>query len=146
LTDGNIPRALFITEQQHNPKKGLPENVFESWCRARDEHGIPVTCLVIYTGHVKPIDNFHIEYAGTSVNFKFNFYSVDQINAEALKKDGRYFAIPVLAAKRMLEAGGDPLKRGEYSLDILEMIKGRVSNEEKAMSYRNFAHNILGYR
>ena len=76
LTDGNTPRALFIIEQQHNPKKELAERVFESWYRARDEHQIPVTCFVVYTGHVKPADNFHSEYEGTSVSFKFNVYSI----------------------------------------------------------------------
>jgi hypothetical protein len=143
LIDGNTPRALFIIEQQHSPKKELSERVFESWYRARDEHRIPVTCLAIYTGHVRPIDNFHNEYAGTSVNFKFNVYSVAKTDEEELRRDGRDFAIPVLTAKRMLEAGGDPLQRGEYSLEILGMIKERVPNERKARSFRNFAHNIL---
>jgi hypothetical protein len=32
------------------------------------------------------------------------------------------FALPVLAAKRMLEAGGKPDKRGEYSLELLELM------------------------
>jgi hypothetical protein len=143
LTDGITPRALFIIEQQHNPKKGLQERVFESWYRARDEHQIPVTCLVVYTGHVRPADSFHSEYEGTSLDFKFNIYSVIKMNAEELKRDGRDFAIAALAAKRMLEACGDPSKRGEYSLEILGMIKERVPDEKKARSFRNFAHNIL---
>jgi hypothetical protein len=143
LTDGNVPRALFIIEQQHNPKKELPERVFESWYRAKDEHRIPVTCFVVYTGQVRPIDSFHCEYVGTSMDFKFNVYSVVKANAEELKRDDRNFAIPVLASKRMLEADGDPLKRGEYSLEILEMIKERVKDERKARPFRNFTHNIL---
>jgi hypothetical protein len=106
--------------------------VFESWYRARDEHQITVTGLVGYTGKMSPTDNFHCEYEGTSVNFKFNIYSADKTNAEELKRDNRDFAIPALAAKRMLEAAGDPSKRGEYSIDILEMIKERVSNEKKS--------------
>ncbi|MDR1580314.1 MAG: hypothetical protein LBS35_08145 [Synergistaceae bacterium] len=96
-----------------------------------------------YERKLRPADNYHSEYEGTSVNFKFTVYSVLDINAEELKRDGRDFAIPMLAAKKMLEAGGDPLKRGEYSLDILEMIKDRVSDKEKAKSFRNFAQNIL---
>jgi predicted transposase/invertase (TIGR01784 family) len=35
------------------------------------------------------------------------------------------------------------LKRGEYSLEILEMIEERVADAKKARSFRNFAHNIL---
>jgi hypothetical protein len=77
------------------------------------------------------------------VNFKFNAYGVDKTSAEELKRDSRDFAIPVLAAKRMLEASNDPLKRGEYSIEILGMIKERVPDEKKARSFRNFAHNIL---
>ncbi|MDR1132548.1 MAG: hypothetical protein LBL05_00205, partial [Synergistaceae bacterium] len=144
LIDGNTSRALFIIEQQHNPKKGLQKHMFESWYRASDEHRIPVTCLAVYTGKMKPVNNYRVEYAGTSVHFKFNVYSVARTNAEELKRDGRVFAIPLLAAKRMLEADGNSFKRGEYSLEILGMIKERVSDEKKALSFRRFAHNILG--
>ncbi|MDR2175686.1 MAG: hypothetical protein LBO82_07080 [Synergistaceae bacterium] len=55
------------------------------------------------------------EWQGTSVNFEYNVYSVDGTDAEALKRDGRDFALPALAAKRMLEAEGKARKRGEYS-------------------------------
>ncbi|MDR1650064.1 MAG: hypothetical protein LBR71_07365 [Synergistaceae bacterium] len=44
----------------------------------------------------------------------------------------------------MLEAGDDPLKRGKYSLEILDTIKERLPDGEKAMSFRNFAYNTLG--
>jgi len=64
-------------------------------------------------------------------------------DVEELKRDERAFSIPVLAAKRMLEANGDPLKRGEYSLELLDLIKERGFNDKKTRLYRQFTRRIL---
>jgi hypothetical protein len=43
----------------------------------------------------------------------------------------------------MLEAGGKPDKREEYSLELLELIASRKLGEEKTWSFQKFAHSIL---
>jgi hypothetical protein len=144
LKNGEFPRSLFFVEQQHEEDKSLPLRVFQSWYRASDEYQFPVTALVIYTGGAKPVNIYIREWHGTSVNFMFNIYSVpDEANAEELKRDERPFSIPVLAAKRMFEAKGDPLKRGKYSLELLDLIKKRGLDDNKARQFQKFTRNIL---
>jgi hypothetical protein len=144
LKNGEFPRSLFFVEQQHEEDKNLPLRVFQSWYRASDEYKFPVTALVIYTGGANPVNTYFREWHGTSVNFMFNIYSVpDDADAEELKRDERPFAIPVLAAKRMFEAKGDPLRRGEYSLELLDLIKKRGFDDYRARHFQRFTRNIL---
>jgi len=144
LERGEYLRSLFLIEQHHGESKDIPLRVFQSWYRASDEYQFPVTALVIYTGNAKPLNAYSREWHGTSVNFKFNTYSVpNDADVEELKRDERAFSIPVLAAKRMLDANGDPLKRGEYSLELLDLIKKRGLDYKKAWLYRQFTSRIL---
>jgi predicted transposase/invertase (TIGR01784 family) len=66
-----------------------------------------------------------------------------EANGEELKEDKRIFALPVLAAKRMLEAGGQAEKRGKYSLELLELIEARNLSSEKTWSLKRFVYRIL---
>jgi hypothetical protein len=143
LSDGAVSRAIFLLEQQHEEDKTLPLRVFQSYYRANDEYALPVTSLVIYTGASDPADTYVREWQGTSVHFKFNAYSVYGANVDGLIRDARNFALPVLTAKRMLEAGGKAAKRGEYSLELLERIGERDFDGEKAWSFQKFAYRLL---
>jgi hypothetical protein len=67
---------------------------------------------------------------------------VDRTDVDELKRDGRNFALPILTAKRMLDAGGKAPKRGEYSLELLEIIGERDFDGEKAWSFQNFAYRL----
>ncbi|MDR3264394.1 MAG: hypothetical protein LBT15_00140, partial [Synergistaceae bacterium] len=122
LADGDASRAIFLIEQQHRKDENLPLRMFQSYYRASDEYTLPVTSLAVYTGKTEPVNTYYREWQGTSVNFRYNVYSVDEADAETLKRDNRNFALPVLTAKRMLEAGEKASKRGEYSLELLNLI------------------------
>jgi hypothetical protein len=143
LKNGGESRAIFLVEQQHEKDDTLPLRIFQSYYRASDEYAVPVTSLAIYTGKTEPIDTYAREWQGTSVNFKYNVYSVDSTDGGDLKRDARDFALPVLTAKRMLEAGGKASEREEYSLELLELIKARKFNDEKAWSFQKFAYHLL---
>ena len=144
LTNGSCPLSLFLIEQQHEEDKSIPLRVFQSWYRASDEYQFPVTALVIYTGGAKPVNTYSHEWHGTSVIFVYNTYCVPKdADVEELKRDKRPFAIPVLAAKRMYEAKRDPAKRGEYSLELLELIKTRKFDDKKTWSFMKFTSRIL---
>jgi hypothetical protein len=146
LKGGGESRAIFLVEQQHEKDDTLPLRIFQSYYRASDEYALPVTSLAIYTGKTEPIDTYAREWQGTSVNFKYNVYSVDRADGDELEQDGRTgrsFALPVLAAKRMLEAGGKAPKRGEYSIELLELIKARKFDDKKAWSFQKFAYYLL---
>ena len=84
-----------------------------------------------------------MEWHGTSVNFRYNVYSVDSVNAEDLKRAGRPFALPALAAKRMLEAAGNPAKRGEAAIEMIGLIKERDLDGKRTRLFRKFTSNIL---
>jgi hypothetical protein len=143
LKSGSESRAIFMIEQQHEKDDTLPRRVFQSFYRASDEYALPVTSLVIYTGNMKPVDAYVMEWLGTSVYFKFNVYSVYGADASALIRDSRSFALPILTAKKMLEAGGKASKRGEYSIELLERIGERNFDEEKAWSFQKFTYRLL---
>jgi hypothetical protein len=143
LKDGCVSRAIFLLEQQHEKDNTLPFRMFQSFYRASDEYSVPVTSLAIYTGKTEPIDTYFWEWQGTSVNFKYNAYSVDRADRDELKQDGRDFALPVLTAKMMLEAGGASPKRGEYSIELLELIEKRNFDGKKAWSFQKFAYRLL---
>jgi hypothetical protein len=143
LKNGDVSRAIFLLEQQHEEDDTLPLRVFQSYYRASDEYAIPVTSLVIYTGKTKPVNAYAKEWQGTSVNFRYNAYSVAETDTEELKQDGRNFALPVLAAKRMLEARGKAPERGEYSLELLDLIGKRNLEDEKTWSFQRFTYRLL---
>jgi predicted transposase/invertase (TIGR01784 family) len=143
LKSGETPRALFIFEQQHENGADFQKRVFESWYRALDKHQLPVTSMAVYTGKTKPSDTYSVDFEGTVMNFKFNAYGVDEQRMENLKRDKRHFAIPVLASKMAVEAGGSPEKRGEYALELIGVMKEHELDEKRKNSYRNFAYNVL---
>jgi hypothetical protein len=143
LKNGDESRAILLLEQQHKKDDTLPFRMFQSYYRASDRYLVPVTSLAIYTGKTEPVNIYFREWHGTSVNFKYNAYSVDRADANELKQDSRNFALVVLAAKRMLEAGGNAEKRGEYALELLELIKKRNFDGEKEWSFLNFVYRLL---
>jgi hypothetical protein len=143
LKSGGDARAIFMIEQQHEDDDTLPLRIFQSYYRASDEYAIPVTSLAIYTGKTKPMDTYVREWQGTSVRFKYNVYSVYMADADELVRDSRGFALPVLAAKKMLDAKGKAPKRGEYSLELLERIGERNFDDKKTRSFQRFVYHLL---
>jgi hypothetical protein len=143
LISGYASRAVFLIEEQNANYKSLPLRIFQSFYRASDEFQAPVTALAIFTGTEEPVSAYFQTYHGTEVNFKYNICSVKDTDAEKLKQDNRNFALSVLAGKRMLEAGGKPRQREEYSLELLNLVEARGLDSEKAWSLKNFAYRIL---
>jgi hypothetical protein len=143
LKSGAESRAIFLVEQQHEEDETLPLRMFQSYYRASDEYSVPVTSLAIYTGTSDPIDAYFRVWQGTWVYFKYNIYCVYRADGDELKRDGRNFALPVLTAKKMLEAGGKAHKRGEYSLELLELIRKRNLDCEKTWSLQKFTYRLL---
>jgi hypothetical protein len=136
-------RAVFLIEEQNANYKILPLRIFQSFYRASDEFQAPVAALGIFTGTEEPINVYFQSYHGTEVSFKFNIFSVKDADAEKLKQDNRNFALPVLAGKRMLEAGGKARQREEYSLEFLNLVEAWDLDNEKAWSLKKFAYRIL---
>ncbi|MDR1873777.1 MAG: hypothetical protein LBQ90_02020 [Synergistaceae bacterium] len=64
-------------------------------------------------------------------------------DAEELKRDGRVFAVAILAAKRMLDAGENPGDRGKYSLELLSLTKARGYDTGKMRTIQKFIYRIL---
>ena len=80
---------------------------------------------------------------GTELNFKYNVYHVASADVKALESDERIFAVVVLAARRMLDADGDPEKRGQYSLELLNLLRGRGYDTGRVRSLQKFVYRIL---
>ena len=70
-------------------------------------------------------------------------YHVASADVKALERDERIFAVAVLAGRRMLEADGDPEKRGLYSLELLNLMRERGYDVRRTRSLQRFVYRIL---
>ena len=143
LKTGTDQRLAFHVEQQHAYDKDFALRMFQGYYRMSDRLRIPVTSFAIFTGNLNPIAVYSTVCYGTELNFKYNVYHVASADVKALEQDERIFALVVLAARRMLDAGGDPEKRGQYSLELLNLFRERGYDAEKARSLKKFVHRIL---
>jgi hypothetical protein len=140
---GTFTRIAFHIEQQHEPDGDFALRMFQSYYRVSDRLKIPVTSLAIFTGDIETVDSFRASCYGTEINFRYNIYEVAKADDEALKRDDRVFALVALAAKRMLDARGDPRKRGEYSMELLELARRRDFETKKIRGVLKFIYGIL---
>ncbi len=143
LNTGVEQRLGFHIEQQHEPVKGFPVRMFQGYYRMSDRLQIPVTSLAIFTGNIKPIDTYAASCYGTELNFRYNVYNVISADVKALERDERIFALVVLAARKMLEAEGDPEKRGVYSLELLKLLRERGYDLRRTRNLQKFIYRIL---
>ena len=140
---GIAQRLAFHVEQEHWDDKELALRMFQGYYRMSDKFQVPVASLAIITGDLKPINSYVSSCYGTEVNFKYNVYHVANADISALERDERVFALVVLAARRMLDSSGNPVKRGQYSLELLNLMQERGYNAETAKSLQMFIYHIL---
>ncbi|MDR1482161.1 MAG: hypothetical protein LBI74_06000 [Synergistaceae bacterium] len=147
LKTGEDQRIAFHIEQQHrNDKYFFAKRMFQSYYRISDKLQMPVTSLAIFTGNITPIDIYTASCYGTEVNFRYSFFHVASADIKKLENDERIFALVVLAARRMLDAGENPADRGKYSLELLNLTKERGYDAERARSVQKFIYRILRIR
>ncbi|GHS95906.1 hypothetical protein AGMMS50276_13290 [Synergistales bacterium] len=143
LKTGADQRIVFHIEQQHEPDKDLPLRMFQGYYRMSDRLQLPVTSYAILTGNIKPVKTYSASCYGTELNFKFGVYHVASADIEELKRDERVFALVILAAKRMLDAGESLEKRGRYSLELLSVARERGYDIGKMRNIQRFIYRIL---
>jgi hypothetical protein len=102
-----------------------------------------VTSLAIYTGNITPIEVYSASCYGTEINFRYNVFHVASADIKKLESDERIFALVVLAARRMLDAGEDPADRGKYSLELLNLTRERGYDSKRTKSIQKFIYRIL---
>ena len=120
--------------------------MFQSYYRMSDKLQMPVTSLAIFTGNITPIEIYTASCYGTEVNFRYNIFHVASADIKKLESDERIFALVVLAARRMLDAGENPADRGKYSLELLNLTRERGYDTERARSVQKFIYRILRIR
>jgi hypothetical protein len=143
LMGGREQRVALFVEQQHWRKKNFALGMFQEYYRMSDDLKMPVTALAILTGKVRAPSVYVASCYGTELSFKFNDYQVADADPEALRRDGRPFALVVLAARRMLDAGESPENRGKYSLELLDLMRERGHDDKKTRSIQRFTARIL---
>ena len=143
LKSGADHRILLHVEQQHAYDPDFPLRMFQVYYRVSDQFLIPVTSFAIFTGDRSSAAFYFNEHYGTRVQFEYNVYEVRTANEEALKNNENIFALVILAAKRMLEAGGDPKKRGSFSFELLRLLRKRDYDDRRAKSLQLFIYRIL---
>jgi len=143
LKTGIDQRLAFHIEQQHAHDKDFALRMFQGYYRMSDKLQIPVTSLAIFTGNLSPIAVYATACHGTELSSKYNVYHVVSVDVKELERDECIFALVVLAARRMLDAGGDPEKRGLYSLELLKLMRERGYDAKRMRSLQKFVYRIL---
>ena len=143
LITGVAQRLGLYIEQQHWLDFALALRMFQDYYRLSDRLQVPITSLAIFTGNINPIDRYTTECYGTELSFKYNVYHVASADVKALERNDNIFALAVLAGRRMLDAGGDPEKRGLYSLELLRLMKERGYDAKRARNLQKFVSRIF---
>jgi hypothetical protein len=147
LKTGGDQRIAFHIEQQHRDEKHFfAKRMFQSYYRMSDKLQMPVTSLAIFTGNITPIEIYTASCYGTEVHFRYSFFHVASADIKKLEGDERIFALVVLAARRMLDAGENPADRGKYSLELLNLTRERGYDAERTRSIQKFIYRILRIR
>jgi hypothetical protein len=119
LLNTGIKTILFI-EKQYKHDKFIPLRMFDIFCRLRSSLiDVIIFPLCIFTGKIKrkiPTNHYILQDVGLINDFQFTLCTVDTLDETQLEADKRPFAMALLAAKKMLEAGNDPAKRGEFAV------------------------------
>lgn len=146
LKGGADQRVVFLVEQQHERDANFGRRMFVEYYRMSDRMEVPVTSLAIFTGPLGSADRYDTACFGTKLSFEFNSYTVADADVEALKTNELVFAIVVLAAKRMIDAGGDPRKREEYARELIALMRKRDYGREKKRNVLAFVGKALRLR
>ena len=143
LPGGREHRVVCIIEQQHERDADFGRRMFVEYYRMSDRMEIPVTSPAIFTGRAQSAARYDTGCFGTRLAFEYNSCAVAAADIEALKADKRVFAMVILAAKRMLDAGGDPRKRAEYARELLGIMRERDYSREKKRNILGFVEQAL---
>jgi hypothetical protein len=143
LLGGGIQRVALIVEQQHRKDPDFARRMYTTFYRASDRLRYPVTSLAIFTDRSWYAGPYVYECYGTKLRFEYNGYRVAEANIDALRRDERPFAVVILAAALMLEAGGDPSDREKYARELLELMIERNYDKSKKKTILNFIRRVL---
>jgi hypothetical protein len=78
--------------------------------------------------------------AGTT---DYNVFRIAEADMESLRRDGRPFAVVVLAAALMLEAGDDPNYREKYARELLGLMMERNYDKRKKKAILDFVRRVF---
>jgi hypothetical protein len=143
LLAGGIQRVALILEQQHEPDSGFARRIYTEFYRASDRLTYPVTSLAIFTGRKWHAGPYEYECYGTRLCFEYNVFRVAEADIESLRRDERPFAVVVLAAALMLEAGDDPNCREKYARELLGLMMERNYDKRKKKAILNFVRRVF---
>jgi hypothetical protein len=143
LLGGGIQRVALIVEQQHRSDPEFAHRMYTEFYRASDRLTYPVTSLAIFTGRTWHAGPYEYECYGTKLNFAYNVFRVAEADIESLRRDERPFAVVVLAAALMLEAGDDPNYREKYARELLSLMRKRKYDKLKKKVILNFVRRVF---
>ncbi|MDR1944392.1 MAG: hypothetical protein LBQ19_06175, partial [Synergistaceae bacterium] len=143
LLGGGIQRVTLLIEQQHEPYSGFARRMYTEFYRASDRLKYPVASLAIFTGKSWYAGPYEYECYGTRLNFEYNVFRVAEADIESLRGDERPFAVVVLAAALMLEAGDDPNYREKYARELLGLMMERNYDKLKKKAILDFVRRVF---
>jgi hypothetical protein len=143
LSGGGIQRVALVAEQQHLEDPDFARRMYTTFYRASDRLQYPVTSLAIFTGKSWYAGPYEYECYGTRLRFEYNSYRVVEADIGVLRKDKRPFAVVVLAAALMLEAGGNPNDREKYARELLNLMTERNYDKRRKKALFEFIRRVL---
>ena len=134
LKNGENKIIITHTEFQGQFEKDFPTRMFWYFIFIAAKYKTTdITALVIYTNDSKPkiYNTFEVENFGTKLTYEFNTYVVREQNEADLIASDNPFAIAVLAAFYLNEAGTDSQKRFEYKKKLIEIAAKKNFDRKK---------------
>jgi hypothetical protein len=145
LNDGKTV-VLFI-EIQNELYQNIQFRMFQNFYRLLDRIiNAIIIPLCIFTGKTtknEPTNRFIIKNPKTKLHFDFDLCTVESLVEAELEADKKPFALALLTAKKMLEADGDPVKRGEFGVHLAKMLKAKGWPDEQTYQYHSFIKLLL---
>ena len=146
LKNGQDKIIIVHTEFQGKFEKGFVKRMFWYFVYIAAKYKTTdITALVIYTHKAKPkeYNTFKVVNFGTELTYKFNSYVIREQDEAQLIASDNPFAIAVLAAFYLTEAGTDSLKRYEYKKKLVEIAAKKNFDRKKLSRLLIFVKRLI---
>jgi hypothetical protein len=144
IIDGTSHTVGLFTEARHEDDKEFAVKMFQTFYRMTDELKERITTLAIFTGEAMERNEYrYSDYDNLLLSFRYNTYHILSHDIESLRRDERTFAPVVLAARMMLAAKGDPRRRENYALELLNILRERGYDNKLKRMIIDFVRRIL---
>jgi hypothetical protein len=146
LKNGVTKYLLVHIEIQNSHETDFAKRMFSYYALLFTKYETPeITALAIFTGSsiTKKYDNYHSNYYGTTLNYRYNTYIIkDQVEADLIQSDNP-FAMAILANYYLLQDQKDGEKRLSFKKKIYEIAIAKKFSPQKVAKILIFIKYLI---